>query len=101
MLNAWTEPSVGRNVCKFKLYLVNEATEGSPTTHLDHGRVIPTTVKIEVWGRDSGQCVECGATDNLHFDHIIPYSRGGSSLTAANIQLLCARHNLAKRDRIQ
>jgi hypothetical protein len=41
--------------------------------------------------------VECGSTDNLHFDQIIPYSRGGSPLVAENIQL----HNLAKHDRIQ
>ena len=41
------------------------------------------------------------ARDNLHFDHVIPYSRGGSSLVAENIQLTCARHNLAKHDKIQ
>lgn len=74
----------------------------TPTTvQLDQNRVIPTAVKLEVWKRDRGSCTECGATDNLHFDHIIPYSRGGSSLVAENVQLLCARHNLAKRDRIE
>jgi hypothetical protein len=41
------------------------------------------------------------SVDNLHFDYIIPWLRGGSSLTAENVQLLCGRHNLAKRDRIQ
>jgi 5-methylcytosine-specific restriction endonuclease McrA len=63
--------------------------------------MIPTPVKLAVWKRDRGRCVECGSTDNLHFDHVIPYSRGGSSLVAENIQLLCARHNFSKRDRIQ
>jgi 5-methylcytosine-specific restriction endonuclease McrA len=63
-------------------------------------RLIPTTVKLQVWKRDRGRCVKCGAVDNLHFDHVIPYSLGGSSLVADNVQLLCARHNLAKRDRI-
>jgi 5-methylcytosine-specific restriction endonuclease McrA len=43
----------------------------------------------------------CGLTDNLHFDHIIPFSKGGSSLVVENIQLMCARHNLAKRDKIE
>ena len=38
---------------------------------------------------------------HLHFDHIIPFSKGGSSLVAENIQLLCVRHNIAKRDRIE
>jgi 5-methylcytosine-specific restriction endonuclease McrA len=36
-----------------------------------------------------------------HFDHIIPYSKGGSSKDPKNIQLLCVRHNLSKRDRIE
>jgi hypothetical protein len=30
-----------------------------------------------------------------------PYSLGGTSLDAKNIQLLCVRHNLQKRDRIE
>jgi 5-methylcytosine-specific restriction endonuclease McrA len=53
-----------------------------------------------VWKRDQGRCVQCDATDNLHFDHDVPFSKGGSSITAANVKLLCARHNLAKSDKI-
>jgi len=68
---------------------------------LEQNRLIPTDVKLAVWKRDQGKCVECGSSDNLHFDHIIPYSRGGSSLVAENIQLMCARHNLAKHDKIR
>jgi 5-methylcytosine-specific restriction endonuclease McrA len=56
---------------------------------------------LTVWRRDRGKCVKCGSSENLHFDHIIPYSRGGSSLVIDNIQLLCARHNLAKHDKIE
>ena len=63
--------------------------------------MIPTSVKLEVWKRDKGQCVTCGSKNNLHFDHILPYSKGGSSLVVSNIQLLCARHNLQKHDKIQ
>jgi 5-methylcytosine-specific restriction endonuclease McrA len=63
--------------------------------------MIPPEIKQFVFKRDGGKCVVCGAGDNLHFDHVLPYSRGGSSLVAANIQLLCARHNLQKRDRIE
>jgi 5-methylcytosine-specific restriction endonuclease McrA len=68
---------------------------------IDHNRIIPTAVKLEVWKRDKGKCVRCGSQNNLHFDHVIPYSKGGSSLVSENIQILCARHNLAKRDRIE
>lgn len=32
--------------------------------------------------------------------HILPFSKGGTSLTAANVQLLCARHDIEKRDKI-
>jgi 5-methylcytosine-specific restriction endonuclease McrA len=38
--------------------------------------------------------VQCGSTKNLDLDHDIPFSRGGSSLTAANVRLLCAKRNL-------
>lgn len=62
--------------------------------------VIPTHVKLEVWKRDDGRCVVCGATDELHFDHVVPFSKGGTSSIAGNVQLMCARHNLEKRDRI-
>jgi 5-methylcytosine-specific restriction endonuclease McrA len=58
-------------------------------------------VKLEAWKRDKGKCVKCGSNNNLHFDHIIPYAKGGSSLVAANIQLLCARHNFEKSDNIE
>jgi len=37
-----------------------------------------------------------GAEDELHFDHIIPHAKGGTSVTAENVRLLCARHNLQK-----
>jgi len=64
-------------------------------------RVIPSEVKKEVWIRNKGRCVICGATDELHFDHDLPYSKGGASITAQNVRILCARHNLEKSDKIQ
>jgi HNH endonuclease len=60
---------------------------------------IPEVVKLVVWERDEGKCVRCGSTHNLHFDHIIPVAKGGSS-SEENIQLLCADCNLEKSDRI-
>ena len=67
---------------------------------LSISRQIPTAVKVAVWKRDQGKCVECGASDNLHFDHDVPFSKGESSMTEANVKLLCARHNLQKSDKI-
>jgi hypothetical protein len=62
-------------------------------------KAIPDDVKLFVWSRDGGACVKCGASKDLHFDHIIPFSRGGSA-GAENIQLLCRTCNLAKSDRL-
>lgn len=62
-------------------------------------RRIPQDVRVAVWQRDQGKCVQCGAQEYLEFDHIIPYSKGGAS-TLNNVQLLCRRCNLQKSDRI-
>lgn len=83
------------------LDLIEDKTSSkSQTNKKSPGRLIPASVKFEVYQRDKGRCVECGETTDLHYDHILPYSKGGSSNTSENIQLLCARHNLSKSDKI-
>jgi hypothetical protein len=62
-------------------------------------RNIREEVRKEVWLRDGGQCVECGGRENLEFDHIIPFSKGGSN-TAGNIRILCKDCNRKKSNRI-
>lgn len=42
-----------------------------------------------------GQCAYCDVSDDLHLDHAIPLSRGGSNWPW-NLQWLCAWHNIAK-----
>ncbi|MCA9868559.1 MAG: HNH endonuclease [Anaerolineales bacterium] len=103
LVDSWVETDGRREVFKFKLVAVDDETFTSDqqSGDLESTRLIPSAVKVAVWRRDGGKCVRCGATDNLHFDHVIPYAKGGTSLRAENIQLLCARHNLAKRDRIE
>ena len=101
LLDAWREPSDGRQVFKFKLKALKDASQSNGDYDvLPHNRLIPTAIKLEVWKRDQGRCVICGNRENLHFDHVIPFSLGGSSLVAQNIQLLCAKHNLQKHDSI-
>jgi len=105
LVDSWTERAEGRNVFKFKLHLI-ETHPVAPVTSrptLEDDRLIPSWVKLDVWKRDHGRCAypECGARSGLHFDHIIPYSKGGSSKDPANIQILCGRHNLAKHDKIE
>jgi len=103
LIDSWQETSGFRKVFKFKLQLVGDVpfSERTRSISLEHDRVIPTHIKLEVWKRDKGCCVTCGSPKNLHFDHIIPYSLGGSSKAAENIQLLRAKHNLEKHDAIQ
>src|SRR5205809_1004109 len=82
-----------RKVFKFSLKPVEKKSFGR-VVELPHNRLIPTPVKVDVWRRDRGQCVLCGSTKNLHFDHDIPFSKGGNSLSAANVRVLCAKHKL-------
>lgn len=64
-----------------------------------HRRSIPQDVKIAVSARDHGRCRQCGSTEQLHFDHVIPVSKGGAN-TVANIQLLCGPCNRTKGARL-
>ena len=101
LLDQWQEDSNGRLVFKFRLTLAEEPnTEDAVVIDLSPGRLIPSSIKQAVFLRDGGKCVECGATDNLHFDHILPHSKGGTSYSAENVQILCARHNLSKSAKI-
>jgi len=104
LTDCWTEESRGRKVFKFKLQLAGPSDRDRPSQTpraLEDDRIVPSSVKLEVWKRDQGCCTKCGATNGLHFDHIIPYSKGGSSKDPKNIQILCGRHNLAKHDNIE
>ena len=56
-------------------------------------------LKHRIRTRDKNQCVNCGSTKNLEFDHKIPISKGGKT-TFNNVQLLCRSCNRRKRDRI-
>lgn len=96
-----------RNVFRFILKLSDADTNASSaqtatnTKSLPHTRLIPSIVKQEVYMRDGGKCVLCGSTKNLHFDHDLPFSKGGTSLSADNIRILCQECNLKKSDKIE
>jgi len=76
-------------------------------------RAVPQDLKDQVWKRCQGMCQAnwrvdsvldknsgdiCGSNENLEFDHIVPFSRGGKT-TYCNLQLLCQKHNRMKSDR--
>jgi 5-methylcytosine-specific restriction endonuclease McrA len=61
-------------------------------------RNIKSRLKVQVLMRDGNRCKLCGITvtgENIHFDHIKPWSKGGETVLE-NLQVLCAEHNLAK-----
>ena len=100
----YEKDNVRRNVFKFLLEeseIDMEADQLKENLLRSRTRIIPSEIKKEVWIRDKGRCVICEATDELHFDHDLPYSKGGTSITANNVRILCARHNLEKSDRIE
>ncbi|MDD3427561.1 MAG: HNH endonuclease signature motif containing protein [Caldisericia bacterium] len=90
----------------FKFILLPEGLEVKMTREeieeFEFSRRIPTEVKRIVWERDNGKCSHpgCDSKKDLHFDHIIPWSKGGSSRDPKNIQILCGKHNLKKSDKI-
>lgn len=69
-----------------------------PPTGERHSRYIPNDVKAAVMRRDMGRCQRCGSTEDIQYDHVHPWSKGGTA-TVRNIQLLCGPCNRRKRDR--
>jgi len=92
-----------RKVFRFILRLseIQGIASDSAKLEIAHKILIPSDVKKEVWKRDRGKCVICGETENLHFDHDLPFSKGGTSLSAKNVRLLCMKHNLKKSAKIE
>lgn len=60
---------------------------------------IPKELVDAIWNRDGGKCVYCDSTENIHLDHIIPFSKGGATCLE-NLQLLCQKCNLEKSNKI-
>ena len=106
LIDAVQEYDGRRNVFKFFFKPDSQMFDPDDQDNMDrpHSRIIPGPVMQEVYIRDKGQCQQClqegrVTKDNLHFDHTLHYSRGGTSLKPENIRLLCARHNLSRGNR--
>lgn len=58
-------------------------------------KAIPSSVRLEVYKRDSYGCVSCGSHSNLTLDHIVPLARGGGN-EIENLQTMCSSCNSRK-----
>jgi hypothetical protein len=67
------------------------------------GRTIPRSVMLKVIRRDGQICQICQIPvkdDEVEFDHVIPFSRGGP-MTTENLRLVCRPCNRKKRDSLE
>ncbi|MCG6156691.1 HNH endonuclease [Rubinisphaera margarita] len=93
-----TDPGLLFEVSEAVSFLVRKA-KGMAVSRVRDSRHIGDEIRSEVWFRDGGKCVLCGATEYLEFDHIIPHSKGGATSTQ-NLQILCRACNSKKSDSI-
>jgi len=82
LVDSWRERDEYRSVFKFRLVAVEGEEDFSvpPSMAPVRRRILPTAVKLAVWKRDGGKCVVCGASDELHFDHDLPWSVAANGL---------------------
>ena len=80
----------------------NDIIERSDKTTIKHKtkRDPSDRLKVQVLMRDGNRCKICGVIcseglHNIHFDHIIPWSKGGETVLE-NLQVLCSACNEAK-----
>jgi len=58
-------------------------------------QAISRELRLAVFERDGGRCVECDSSFDLQYDHVIPVTMGGAT-SVENLQLLCAPCNQRK-----
>jgi len=69
-------------------------------------RRVPPGLRYQILKRDGFKCVLCGRSPatvfglELHVDHIIPHSQGGTN-APANLRTTCSECNLGKHDDIE
>lgn len=63
-------------------------------------RYVSAATKASVLALGQHKCCECGATEPLEIDHIVPISKGGTS-DPSNLQVLCRPCNRRKRARTE
>jgi len=74
---------------KYSIYeLVNLIENTNLYLENKRNRSRPSHKKQRILEKNFFACVECGSTENLELDHIIPVSQGGPD--DDNLQILCS-----------
>ena len=105
--NRYAKAKIYNHIALKQHYLTAMAQDRQKTTYqrqVESERAKMTdSLRYDVLKRDNFRCKYCGAkaSDNikLHIDHIIPVSKGGKTCLK-NLQVLCERCNMGKRDKI-
>jgi len=58
LLDSWVDNRKDRKAFKFQLELASDQKIDQGEVDLEHNRLIPSSVKAEVWKRDNGKCVD-------------------------------------------
>ena len=87
---------------KIDIHLKSKApkrTDNDPAPiKLKKRKYVSDEIKEAVYERDNGACKSCGSKEQLQYDHIIPFSKGGSD-EIDNLQILCRSCNLTKSNK--
>ena len=92
------ECNVFGHICP--VFFVAEGATETAEGRRPPSRYIPRDVMLKVVRRDGQMCQVCGRNvpdRELHLDHLIPVSRGGTS-SVENLRVLCAQCNRDKSD---
>ena len=86
----------------YQLKKLNFELTRSEAFNKDQRKLMTAELRRKVKIRDNYTCQCCGKympdEVGLHIDHIVPVSKGGLSITD-NLQVLCDKCNLKKRDK--
>ena len=101
--NFFDKVSTNQYIIGLKNNIYNTFGDEDENEKHENVRTISGKTRLDVFERDDYRCQMCGRTVDdgikLHIDHIVPFSKGGSS-EMDNLQVLCHECNLAKHDRM-
>ena len=91
----------GKNDANWREFVENYARnsvihyESDAPPERRHFEAMKPTISAGLFDKYNNKCAQCGSSEKLEIDHIIPIARGGSNETT-NLQILCRKCNRKK-----